>query len=278
MAQPGRSDIRPAQPSTDGLRGFQPRMWLPALRREATKANAYLVPLRWFLGVAWLRSAADKLLDPAWHSGDVLREFLATTGLRGASSFPELATLIEEVIEPSAPLVAGVVLALQLLFGAGILLGCFTNLALLGGITVNVAFMLAGAPNPSAFYVLIQIVLFTSNAGAIVGIDGWSGVRRRSILVAASPDSSVDQRDRWSLRALSALLMLLSGFAFTHGSDFSPAGSVTDPALVLGFISVMGALMVLLGSLRPSTSLVVDLTERLAAFDAAAELAGARRQ
>jgi len=32
-------------------------------------------------------------------------------------------------------------------------------------------FLLAGAPNPSAFYVVIQVVLFLSNTGAILGFD-----------------------------------------------------------------------------------------------------------
>jgi len=243
-------------------------IWLAALRRDMLRANAYLVPIRWFIGVGWLRSALEKLFDPAWHEGDVLRTFLATEGERGALAFPEIGQFVQSVVEPSAPLVAGLVLALQLLCGAGILVGTFTNAALLIGIGMNLGFMAAGAPNPSAFYILIQLVLFVSNAGAIIGFDGRAIARRRSLLIAARADQSdVDRPDRWSLAVLSCVFGVISSFGFAHGTDFSPAGSVTDPALVMGLVTALAALMLLLVALRPSTTVVVDLTERLARLE-----------
>jgi thiosulfate dehydrogenase (quinone) large subunit len=243
-------------------------IWLPALRRDTLHANAYLLPVRWFIGIGWLRSAVEKLLDPAWHDGDVLLTFLATEGERGALAFPELGQFVQSVVEPSAPLVAGFVLALQLLCGAGILVGTFTNAALLIGIGMNLSFMAAGAPNPSAFYILIQLVLFLSNVGAIVGFDGRALARRRSLLIAArAQQSDVDRADRWSLGVLCCVFAVISSFAFAHGTDFSPAGSVTDPAVVMGLVTALAALMVLLVALRPATTVLVDLTERLARLE-----------
>jgi len=242
--------------------------WLASLRRDSLRANAYLVPIRWFIGIGWLRSAFEKLFDPAWHDGDVLRQFLATEGGRGAAAFPELGQLIQSVIEPSAPLVSGLVLALQLVCGAGILVGTFTNAALLIGIGMNVAFMVAGAPNPSAFYVLIQFVLFSANAGAIMGFDGRPTAKRRSPLVAARAEQRDPNRtDRWSLGALVGLLFVISLYSFAHGNDFSPAGSVTDPALVLGLVTALAGAMLFIVVVRPGTTMVVDLSERLAKLE-----------
>lgn len=242
--------------------------WLGAFRRDLLRANAFLVPIRWFIGIGWLRSAVEKLFDPAWHEGDVLRTFLAIEGERGAIAFPELGQVIQTVVEPSAPLIAGVVLALQLVCGAGILVGTFTNAALMIGIGMNVAFMVAGAPNPSAFYILMQMALFVAQAGAIVGFDGRAMARRRSVLIAARADQThLDRRDRWSVAAVCGVFIIISAYSLARGSDFSPAGSVSDPALVLGFVSALAALMLLPVALRPSTTVVVDLTERLARLE-----------
>ena len=242
--------------------------WLGAFRRDSLRANAYLVPIRWFIGIGWLRSAVEKLFDPAWHEGDVLRTFLAIEGERGAIAFPELGQFAQTVVEPSAPLIAGVVLALQLVCGAGILVGTFTNAALMIGVAMNVAFIATGAPNPSAFYLLIQMVLFVAQAGAIVGFDGRAIARRRSVLIAARADQTyLDSKDRWSVAAVCGVFIIISAYSLARGSDFSPAGSVSDPALVLGFVSALAALMLLPVALRPSTTVVVDLTERLARLE-----------
>lgn len=252
----------------DDLRQLRPRLLVAALRREALRPNAYLVPVRLFIGIGWLRSAAEKLFDPAWHSGEALRDFLGSEAVRGAASFPEFGRLIQAVVEPSAPLVSGLVLALQLVCGAGILVGTFTNAALLIGIGLNLAFMAAGAPNPSAFYILLQVVLFVSNAGAIFGFDGRAMARPRSVLIAARADQRVLNRaDRWSIVGLCGLFMAISSFSLAHGIDFSPAGSVTDPALVMGLVTGLVAMMLLLVALRPVTTVVVDLTERLARLE-----------
>ena len=59
----------------------------------------------------------------------------------------------------------------QLLTGIAIGLGLFTNLALLGGLFMNLNFLLIGRVNPSAFYIVIQTVLFVGDAGMILGLD-----------------------------------------------------------------------------------------------------------
>lgn len=242
-----------------------PVFWLDKVRREALRADAYLVPIRWFIGIGWLRSAAEKLFDPAWHDGDVLRDFLGAQAMQGLAAFPEFGTFLQTVVEPSAPLVSGLVLALQLICGAGILVGTFTNAALLIGMGMNLAFMLAGVPNPSAFYLLIQSVLFAANAGAIMGFDGRMLARERSLLIAARSADRVPRRmDRWCLGMLSGLLVVISIYSLAHGTDFSAAGAVSDPALVLGLVTALAGLLMFVTSLRPYTTLVVDLSERLA--------------
>ena len=218
-------------------------------QRDARRQAAYLVPLRWFIGIGWLRACAEKLVDPSWHNGEAVRVFVK--GVARPAAFPEFETFLHSIVEPAAPVVVWVVIALQLYCGAGILLGRSTNAALLAGIGLNLTFMLAGVPNPSAFYVLIQVMLFCAGAGAIMGRDGRTSAGERSLLIAARAEHAAPgPNDRWWLGGLATLLLAISAYSLAHGRDFSPAGSINDPALVLGTVSALGGLIFFISALR----------------------------
>jgi len=256
-----RVSVRPRQRVPTGrLFDFRAliRTTFRSLQREARRPTAYLVPLRWFIGIGWLRASAEKLVDPTWHNGAALRVFVENVARPGA--FPEFETFLHSVVEPAAPVIAWLVLALQLYCGAGILLGRSTNAALLTGIGLNLTFMLAGVPNPSAFYVLIQLILFSGGAGAIFGFDGRAAAPDRSLLIAARADQTSSRRDdRTWLGGLASLLLAISLYAFGNGRDFSPAGSISDPALVLGTVAALGGLIFSISALRLPTKFELDL-------------------
>ena len=256
-----RADPRVTTRQPVDLRAHLRKMWL-GFQREARRPTAYLVPLRWFIGIGWLRAAAEKLVDPTWHNGEAVRAFIDSTARLGA--FPEFETFLNSIVEPAAPLVAWIVVALQLYCGAGILLGRSTNAALLTGIGMNLTFMLAGVPNPSAFYVLIQLILFSAGAGAIMGIDGRPSAPDRSLLMAARADNSASRpNDRWWLGGLASVLLAVSAYSFAHGRDFSPAGSINDPALVLGTVAGLGGLIFFISALRLPTDFERDVADQL---------------
>jgi hypothetical protein len=260
---------------TLNLRALSRTSWL-GFQREARRPNAYLVPLRWFIGLGWLRATAEKLVDPAWHNGEAVRAFVGSANRAGV--FPEFETFLHSLVVPAAPLVAWVLIALQLYCGAGILLGRSTNAALLAGIGLNLCFMLGGVPNPSAFYVLIQLVLFCAGAGAIMGYDGRVTAPNRSLLIAARSDNRTSHpSDRWWLGGLASLLLSISAYSFAHGRDFSPAGSVTDPALVLGTVAALGGLIFFLSALRLPTAFELDLSDDLGRSGRLRDLEDVRR-
>ncbi|HUP18086.1 MAG TPA: hypothetical protein VM848_18805 [Acidimicrobiia bacterium] len=243
------------------FRALLRKTWL-SLQREARRPTAYLVPLRWFIGIGWLRASAEKLVDPTWHNGEAIRAFVENAARPGA--FPEFETFLHSIVEPAAPVIAWVVVALQLYCGAGILLGRSTNAALLTGIGMNLTFMLAGVPNPSAFYVLIQLILFSAGAGAIMGFDGRATAPNRSLLIAARADNTASRpNDRWWLGGLASVLLAVSAYSFGHGRDFSPAGSINDPALVLGTVAALGGLIFFIRALRLPTEFELDFASQL---------------
>lgn len=79
------------------------------------------------------------------------------------------------VFLPHAQILGWVILLGQLLAGLAMLAGCFTNAALVGGLFMNLNFLISGVPHPSAFYLVIQLTLLLTNSGATLG----ASARRR---------------------------------------------------------------------------------------------------
>ena len=93
--------------------------------------GAYLLPLRLFIGIGWLRAFAEKAADPEWSSGLTLSQFLTEHLHEGSIPFPLYASLVREAFLPGAAALAWVVAAGQLMVGLGLLAGALTRAALL---------------------------------------------------------------------------------------------------------------------------------------------------
>lgn len=217
------------------------------VRRSVREDNAYLLPLRFFIGIGWFRAGLEKLQDPKWPDGVALTQFLHTKLDGGLIVFPAYRELIENVFLPNVQLLAVIVIAGQLLAGMGIMTGTFTNLALLGGLLMNVNFILAGQVNPSAFYVIIQSVLFISNVGAVLGVDEFLSRRIHYTLLVAHPHWERDYLpiEKRSLLILSLVSGLVAIVASVHVQDWGPK-SVEDPAMILLVLSTLGGLSTLI--------------------------------
>ncbi len=226
-------DLRPARARSSSF-----RRWLA---RQLASPQVYVVPLRIFIGVGWLRAAAEKLGDAAWYDGTALRSFLDAKVAADAIALGSYGWLVEHLWYPTATPLGWLVMVAQLVVGASILLGAFTNAALLIGIFLNLNFMLAGAISPSAFYIVIQIVLFAIGAGAVFGLDQrWQDSARSVLLVARQDTLAIGRTDRWSIAFLASAFLAIAVAAAVRATDFSPSG-VEDPALVLAVVMVVCA-------------------------------------
>ncbi len=214
-------------------------------RQELSKDGAYLLPLRIFIGIGWLRTSAEKIIDPGWYDGTALTAFLEEELAGGHVVFPFYRALITDVFLPNASALGAIIMIGELLAGVAILIGMFTNAALLGAIFMNLNFILAGAPDPSAFYFLIQVALFVGGIGAIAGADTLLGRRVKNPLLVAQNRISGQRfrtRERVFFLGLAALWLALAVYALAHVSTLDPERSVEDPAIILavlfGLISV----------------------------------------
>jgi uncharacterized membrane protein YphA (DoxX/SURF4 family) len=231
------------------------------LRHELRKPGAYALPLRLFIGIGWLRASAEKMVDPGWRDGATLQAFLAGQ-LHGSDvSFPLYLDLIRNVFIPTAPVLDWIIGLAQLLVGLALVTGTLTNAALLGGMFMNLNFMLAGKPDPSAFYLVIQSALFLTNAGATFGVDGWLSrylrLDRRHPILGCAIARHRRCRTHFTLQrrfylAVAAVSLGAAGIGLANARDFSPGGSVKDPALVLVVLALTWAVSALIGYVQRS--------------------------
>ena len=231
------------------------------VRREVRKENAYLVPLRLFIGIGWIRASLEKVLDPHWNDGAALAQFLHAKVDGGQVVFPAYQAIIEQVFLSNVGLLSLVIIAGQLLAGTAIMLGAFTNLGLLGALFMNINFILAGQVNPSAFYVIIESVLFIANVGAVMGLDELISKRIRYPWLVAHPHWDLDYvpLEKRSFLVLAVISLLVALVASVHVRDWGPT-SVDDPAMILLVLSSLGGLSTLITYFRFSDRSTVRST------------------
>jgi uncharacterized membrane protein YphA (DoxX/SURF4 family) len=194
-------------------------------------AVVVLLPLRLFLAAGWLRAAAEKLIDPQWWNGNKLRSFLSA---QHQQALPFFRPIMDHLLEPGAQAVAIVIVLTQLACGLAIAVGKPLRMAVRWTVLLNLVFIMAGRVNPSAFYLVMEIVLLFAIA------DGTIGVR-----------PSTPSRRTVALACVSAALTVAVA---TYIRTVEPAKVIDDPAMMLVFIGFITTvtLMVRRSAFRPS--------------------------
>ncbi len=200
-------------PVTDAARTSP--TWPPPAPGDADgtheRVAALLLPLRWFLAAGWLRAATEKVISADWWTGAALDAFLVDQRSAMIRFFP---AVVDAAIAPFSLPIAWIVVEMQLAIGLCLLLGRHVRLALWGGVLLNTTFVLAGAVNPSAFYLVMQMVVLL----ALVRRVPWR--------------TSVARAVGW----LGAAALLLP---FVRTID--PSHVIDDPAAMLSFAAALAA-------------------------------------
>lgn len=224
-----------AKPRMERTRSF--------LTGELGKDRAYLLPLRVFIGLGWLRAATEKIVDPGWYDGTELTAFLEQQLGWSQEAFPFYGALMEAVFLPGATVLGIIVILAQLLAGVSILAGYYTNAGLLVGLVMNVNFVLAGAVDPSTFYIVIQLVLFFGGAGTVLSVDAVRGAETHGpLLTAPGRGAGVQGEHHQRVYGVMAAVCLLFAVAMApYVSTLAPATVVEDPAMILVVLALFGA-------------------------------------
>jgi len=150
---------------------------------------------------------------------------------------------------PNVVLLSLIIIVGQVCAGIAIGTGTFTNAALLGGLFMNFNFILAGRVSPSAFYVVIQVVLFVGNAGAVMGMDTWLSRYVPFTFLTASARPRNNRIQRWVFLNAAFMSWGFMLMCVPYIRDFS-THSVDDPAMLLTILAGLGGLTALIVALR----------------------------
>jgi thiosulfate dehydrogenase [quinone] large subunit len=148
-----------------------------------SRAGLFWLPIRLFLGFAWLDAGWHKFTDPAWVGSE------AGTALRGywerAASIPEegrppitydwYRSFIQTLLDNGAESWFTYLITFgEIAVGIGLILGILTGFAAFFGALMNMSFLLAGSAstNPVLFTLAIGVILAWKVAG-YYGVDRW---------------------------------------------------------------------------------------------------------
>jgi thiosulfate dehydrogenase [quinone] large subunit len=154
------------------------------------------VPVRAYLGYAWLSKGLDQFSDPAWMDGSAVLTFwwdaldVAGAGAPSATYGGYRGFLGLLVDADAEALIARLVVFAELAVGLALVVGAFVGIAAFLGAFMNMNFMLAGttATNPLLFLGAVGLMLAWRVAG-YYGLDRWilpsvgtpwAGTRRRA--------------------------------------------------------------------------------------------------
>lgn len=203
------------------------------------------------MGIGWIRTCLEKLPEAGWWDGTTVSAFLGGNLAAGKVVFPFYQDLITNVFIPHALVLGLIIMFGEGLIGLSVLTGTFTNFGLLNGILLNLNLIMAGTIDPSAFYLIIQTVLFISNTGAILGVDKFLSTKIPFALLVAQPQFElkylwVEKVSFLGLVFVSGLIAFYSAF---YVQDWSPS-SVKDPAMIIVVLATFGALSSFITFLR----------------------------
>jgi thiosulfate dehydrogenase (quinone) large subunit len=167
---PKLADVSRAQ-----LRSFD---WL----YRSTAAGFIWLVARVWLGYEWLNAGYQKLWGSErlgfWYNGGAAVKGYAAAGVAGSSgahpstSYGWWAAFLHNFVEPNASWIAKAVTLSEILIGIGLILGLFTGIAALGGVILNLIYMMSGTAGVNPAYALVGVLLVLAwrNAG-IFGLD-----------------------------------------------------------------------------------------------------------
>lgn len=142
----------------------------------------FWLPIRVFVGLAWLQSGLGKLADPGWAQGGAsLRAYWerAATIPEGPARPPITYEWYREFLNMlmnanAESWFSWVLMLGEVAVGLGLIFGALTGLAAFFGAFMNMSFLLAGSAstNPVLFTLSIGLILAWKVAG-YYGLDRW---------------------------------------------------------------------------------------------------------
>lgn len=144
--------------------------------RENKIAAVILTLLRLYLGYSWLVAGWGKLTGDGFDATGYLKNAIANPvkGPDGDLVYSWYVHFLEHFALPHVDFFNTIVPLGELLIGIGLIVGCFTTVAMFFGLVMNFSFFLAGtvSHNPTDIFLGFIILFSGFNAGKY-GLDHW---------------------------------------------------------------------------------------------------------
>ncbi|NMD70139.1 DoxX family protein [Bacillus sp. DNRA2] len=144
--------------------------------RENKIAAGILTLLRLYLGYSWLVAGWGKLTGDGFDATGYLKNAIANPvkGPDGDLVYSWYVHFLENIALQNVDFFNTIVPLGEFLIGMGLIVGCFTTVAMFFGIVMNFSFFLAGtvSHNPTDIFLGFIILFSGFNAGKF-GLDYW---------------------------------------------------------------------------------------------------------
>jgi thiosulfate dehydrogenase [quinone] large subunit len=150
---------------------------------RAKAASVLWLAVRLWLGYEWLNAGYQKIWGSEsavfWnHDGVAVKGYAATAvarsaaGMSGGASYGWWAGFLHNFVIPNSAWIAKLIAIAEVAIGAALLVGLFTGLAAVGGVALNMTYMLSGTAGVNPVYALagLFLILAWRNAGYL-GLD-----------------------------------------------------------------------------------------------------------
>ncbi|ATW24293.1 DoxX family membrane protein [Candidatus Formimonas warabiya] len=135
--------------------------------------------IRIWLGVQWLEAGLSKMGNPAWtgdKAGTAVTGFLSNAVKLAGGEHPAVqswyASFLQNFALPNAKIFSYLVSFGEVAVGIGLILGCLTTFALIGGALLNLNFMLSGATSTNPILYTAALILLVAGINASrIGLD-----------------------------------------------------------------------------------------------------------
>ncbi len=154
------------------------------LYRSAAASIIWLV-VRLVLGYWWLNAGYQKIWGSEkaffWYGGGAGVKGFATAGVagsttgKGGASYGWWAAFLHNFVIPNASWIAKFIALGEMAIGIALILGLFTGLAALAGLTLNLVYMFTGSAGVNPAYMILEVPLILAwrNAGYL-GLDRFA--------------------------------------------------------------------------------------------------------
>ncbi len=148
-------------------------------------ASVIWLAVRLVLGYWWLNAGYQKIWGSEkaafWFGGGAGVKGFATAGVLGSAtgksgaSYGWWAAFLHNFVIPNASWIAKLIALGELAVGVALILGLFTGLAALGGLTLNMIYMFTGSAGVNPAYMILEVPLILAwrNAGYL-GLDRYA--------------------------------------------------------------------------------------------------------